>query len=162
MSKENGSQGQEEYVVLQQSDVVGFWDGEGTLHVKPSGFRSFPSKKFRGRTTTMIIGTLLSNASGTDKDGEELALEAGETVGIWYSPGMRPILTLKNQRVKLTRDESFDKDTGKGNPMKGYRIETLKNVQRVNLDNLSFDNGPDISAKAEKKTSEEDMDNVPF
>lgn len=155
MSKE------EEFVELPQSDVSGFWDGEGTLNFKPAGFKSFPSKKFRGKTTTMIVGLLLKDTTGTDSDGEETKLEAGSTIGVWYSPGMRPLLTLKDQKIRMTRDEQLDKDTGKGNPMKGYAFQTLKNVQRIKLENLSVGNEPDISVQSEK-SEPVDTDDLPF
>lgn len=158
MSKEK----EEQYVDLPQSDVAGFWDGEGTLHFRPQGFRSFKSKKFRDRTTTIIVGTLVSPAGATNKDGDELTLDSGDTIGVWYSPGMRPVLTLKGQKIKITRDETLDRDTGKGNPMKGYAFQTLKGCDRVKLENLSNSNDPDISVQEPKASEPLDDGDVPF
>lgn len=156
------SKQEEQYVDLPQSDTEGVWDGEGTIHFRPEGFRSFKSKKFRDRTTTIIVGTLLSPASATNKDGDELSLDPGQAIGVWYSPGMRPLLTLKGQKVKMTRDEKLDRDTGKGNLMKGYAIQTLKGCERVKLENLGVSSDPDISYQEPKSSEPVDDGDVPF
>lgn len=105
------------------SNIVGFWDGEGILTFSPQSKFQFPSKKFRDRMTRVVVGKLLTDANLINKDGDEVAGKEGDTVGVWFSPGMAELLNLGFVPVRMKRDESLDKDTGKGQPMKGYKIQ---------------------------------------
>lgn len=151
----------EEWVELPQSDIAGFWDGEGTLAFRPQGFKSFKNKTFEGQKSVIIVGELLAGASAVDAESkEETELSAGQTIGVWYSAGLRPLLTLKDAKVRLKRDETLDKQIKKGQkPMKGYRFATVGKPKRAPLENLSDGGIPDLTPPS---VDAEDFENVPF
>lgn len=155
------SKTEEQWVELPQSDIAGFWDGEGTLAFRPQGFKSFKNKTFEGQKSVIIVGELIAGATAIDAETkEETSLEAGQTVGVWYSAGLRPLLTLKDARVRLKRDESLDKQIKKGQkPMKGYRFAVVGKPKRVPLDNLSDGGIPDLNPPS---SDPEDLSGVPF
>jgi hypothetical protein len=117
------------------SDVRGFWDHEGVIKFVPTGYKSFPSRKFKNKMTTIIVGKALAPISGEDEKNQGITIGAGDLVGIWYSPGMKELTSLYGSKVKMFRDG--EKDVGQAQPMKVYRIQTQKGVKPAPLPNLT-------------------------
>lgn len=117
------------------SDVKGFWDHEGELKFVPTGYKSFPSRKFKNKTTTIIVGKALGPASGLNEHDETITFERGDLIGVWYSPGMKELTSLYGSKVKMFRDG--EKDVGQAQPMKVYRIQTPRGVKPADLPNLT-------------------------
>jgi hypothetical protein len=164
MSKQDQNQTEEEYVVFS-SDVVGFWSEADTLHFVPTGFKEFPNKKYKDKMTTIIVGKLLTPGEGliTNKADEDVGAERGDLIGVWGQAGMREIKNLYLCKVKLTRDETLDKDVGKGQPMKGYRIETPRGVKPAALPNLTpAGAAPSNGPTAGGNTASDNFDDIPF
>lgn len=109
----------DEYVLVS-SDVLGFWNGEGTIHFRPTSKKIFKNKKFPDRDSVMIVGVALGKADLVTADGDELQASSGDIIGVWYSPGMRELLGLCDCKVKMKADG--ERDVGKGSPMKAYKI----------------------------------------
>lgn len=126
--------------VRVSDDIDGFWDGTGTAHFTPTGLKTFKSKTFRDRMSTIIFARALSPVScmgvaTEDSDGESFVLEAGGKLGIWYKPGMKQLLNLAGSKVKMTADG--EKDVGKGNPMKLFAIDVARGSVMKKLPDLS-------------------------
>lgn len=151
------------YVRISE-DVEGFWDGEGVVHFSPTGFKTFRSKKFPDKDSTIVFGRALSPVSclppsDLDANDEPFTLEAGGKVGIWYKPGMRALMNLCGAKVKMRANG--EKDIGKGNPMKLYAVDVGKGTVAKPLPNLS----PPATRTTTKKDgpiAEEDFSEPPF
>jgi hypothetical protein len=155
MSKETKqTQDGEEYVRFNQ-DIEGFWDGEGVVHFIPTGYKEFPSKKFRGKTSTIIQGRALSPVSCEDADGEKTTVDVGGLVGVWAKPGMRDLKNLYGCKVRMRVDG--EKDIGQINPMKLFAIDIAKGSKPRPLPNLT------PTANEVAKTPEPtNLDDLPF
>lgn len=152
--------GDEEWVDFS-SDVKGFWDHEGVIKFIPTGYKSFPSKKYKNKTTTIIVGKALDDISGENDKNETITLHRGDLVGVWYSPGMKEITSLYGTKVKMFRDG--EKDVGQNEPMKVYRIQTPRGVKPVPLPNLTvkgFTPSPTTSTASD--TQDLPSDDIPF
>lgn len=108
------------------SDLEGFWTGVGKIVVRPIDVNLSDNKADKSKANILINCELVEDPEGQicTKDGEVVDVAPGGRIGVWYSPGMRPILNCAGVDVVLKRDESKDKDTGKPKPMKGYRLAT--------------------------------------
>jgi hypothetical protein len=148
---------EEEYVRFNQ-DIEGFWDGDGTVHFAPTGYKSFPSKKFKDKMSTIILGRALSAVSGVDPDGEPTELEAGMLIGVWYKPGMRDLLSLYGAKVKMKADGEKELP-GKGNPMKVFAIGVAKGTVPKELPNLTPT--PKLTTEAKKTGSDSAQGDLP-
>lgn len=112
----------DEYVEVG-GDIVGRWDGEGVVHFIPMSQRIFQNKTYKNKDSVLIIGKALAAVSCLDRDKNPVEAVAGDQIGVFYQHGMREILSLGECRIKMKRDPELDKDIGKGNPIKGYRIK---------------------------------------
>lgn len=146
--------------VESRSDIDGFWDGEGVVQFIPVGYKSFPSKKYRGRITRFVFGKATAETSATDKDGETITVNPGETIGVWYSAGMSDLMNLAGTKVRMKRDETLDKVVT-GGTMKGFRIQHVKGSSLKPLPNLTTASAPQ-DAKGAEPTEEPSMDDLPF
>jgi hypothetical protein len=145
---------EEEYVQFNQ-DIEGFWDGEGIVHFSPTGFKSFPSKKFKGKQSIIVVGRAISAASGVDSEQEPITLEAGALLGVWYKPGMRDLMSLYGAKVKMKADG--EKDIGQINPMKVFAIAVAKGTTPKELPNLT-----PITKKTASDVVDADDTDIPF
>lgn len=160
MSAEKRQQsGDDEYVDFS-SDVKGFWDHEGIIHLMPTGYKTFPSRKFKNKTTTIIVGKALSEVSALDEDDEKITIAPGELIGVWYSPGMKEILGLYQCKVKMWRDG--EKDVGQAQPMKVYRTQIAKSSKPAPVPNLTIKTSKPGEASETAGGTDLPSDDIPF
>lgn len=127
----------------RNSDIVGVWDSEsGPLFFIPEHAIATDSKKFdKTKPSVLLFGSLTRPAilktKGDEDDDDAVTVqgEPGDAVGVWVKPGMRDIVNLGGVEVFLSRDESKDKDIGKGNDMKGFRVGSKAVGRRIELSN---------------------------
>ena len=116
----------------RSSDIVGTWDPErsGPIACIPQHATVQDGKKFDKTKPMCLIFVTLTKpcmvaVKGDEDDDDERPLKqanAGDMVGIWAKPGMRDIRMFCGAEVFLARDPSRDKDIGKGNDMKAFRV----------------------------------------
>lgn len=114
----------------RSSDIVGTWDSDaGPIRFVPTHASVSDSKKFdKTKPSTLIFGKLTAEAplkrrsEDEDEDAETFVGKPGDLVGVWAKPGMRDIATLCGVEVIIMRDAAKDKNTNKGNDMKGFRV----------------------------------------
>lgn len=112
----------------QGDDLVGFYapDVEGAtelLHFIPLEARLTDSKLDSTKPSILVIASLVDETILVTKDEGGAALivgKPGERFGVWAKPGMRALRKLAGQRVIMYPEG--ERDTGKGNPMKLYKI----------------------------------------
>jgi hypothetical protein len=112
----------------QGDDLVGFYapDIEGAtelLHFIPKEARLLDSKIDKSKPSILIIASLVDESILLTKDegGDSLIVgKPGDRFGIWAKPGMRALRKLAD--VKVIMYPEGEKDVGKGNPMKLYKI----------------------------------------
>lgn len=111
------------------SDIVGTWDPDrGGILFIPSHASVGDGKKFdKTKPSLLIFGKLAGPAwvkvkADDDDDKPGVMAKAGDLVGVWAKPGMKDIATLCGVEVWMVRDLTKDRDTGKGEKMKGYRV----------------------------------------
>jgi hypothetical protein len=106
----------------QSSDIVGFWDSTSgdTIHMIPRFLRLFDSKLDPAKSSTLLVAELVDAINVQNADGETVLAEKGQEVGIWTKPGMVSVKKLGGVDVYMYQDG--EKDTGKGNPMKLYKV----------------------------------------
>lgn len=143
------------------SDVRGFWDHEGEIKFIPTGYKSFPSRKFKNKTTTIIVGKALADITAEDEKDQTITIKRGELVGVWYSPGMKELTSLYGTKVKMYRDG--EKDVGQAQPMKVYRIQTPRGVKPSPLPNLTVKGFTPSPTPATASDSQDlPSDEIPF
>jgi hypothetical protein len=115
----------------QSSDIVGFWDGQGAIHFIPRFVRMFDSNIDRAKTSTLLIATLVDPCKVVKPGGdeEEVLANKGMQIGIWTKPGMAALKNLGGQSVYMYEDG--EKDTGKPNPMKLYKVMSKGQGQKL-------------------------------
>lgn len=160
MTEKQNEQGSEDWVDFS-SDVKGFWDHEGRIEFIPTGYKSFPSKKFKNKNTTIIVGKALADVSAVDDKDQEITLHRGDLVGVWYSPGMKEITGLYGTKVRMFRDG--EKDVNQPQPMKVYRIQTPRGTKAVPLPNLTVQAfTPSPTTSTASATQDLPSDDIPF
>jgi hypothetical protein len=106
----------------QSEDIFGFWDSTSgeTIHMIPRFFRLFDSKLDPTKASTLLIAELVEPIRVENSKGETVIADKGELVGVWTKAGMVAIKNLGGVDVYMY--QKGEKDTGKGNPMKLYKI----------------------------------------
>jgi hypothetical protein len=112
------------------SDIVGFWnpervDADGAvfpLHFIPLEVKAFDSKLEKHKPSILIIGKLVEACTLNAPGGEDEIIEgeAGDTVGVWYKPGMSDIKHMGGVKVWMVLTGELE--TGKPNPMKTFDV----------------------------------------
>lgn len=106
------------------NDVEGFWTGSGHITFVPMHAHLCDNGADKTKASTLIIGKLVE-ASELSAENELVECEAGALVGVWYSPGMRPVLQCAGVTTRIMRDETKDKKLeGRPTPMKGFDVAT--------------------------------------
>lgn len=105
----------------QSGDIVGFWAPElnPTIHFTPTEARAFDSKLEPKKSSVLVMG-ILKDPIPLIRDKEEVAGKAGDTIGVWYKPGMKAIRDLAG--VPVFMFASGELDTGKPNPMIVFKV----------------------------------------
>jgi hypothetical protein len=146
----------------QSSDIVGFWDGQGAIHFIPRFVRMFDSNIDRAKSSTLLIGTLVDPCkvikSGEDK--EEILAGKGQQVGIWTKPGMSALKNLGGTSVYMY--EEGEKDTGKPNPMKLYKVMSKSQGQKLPVEGDFRKFSKPTAAPASTPSDTMTDDNIPF
>lgn len=116
------------------NDVEGFWTGEGSIIFKPQHAHLCDNGADKSKCSTLIVGELVEPCEDLVLDKEPIEGEPGMMVGVWYSPGMRPILQCAGVVTRLRRDPTKDKHLdGRPKPMKGFGVDTPKAVRGSEL-----------------------------
>jgi hypothetical protein len=147
----------------QSSDIVGFWSGEGAIHFVPRFVRMFDSNIDRAKSSTLLIGTLVDPCkvikAGEEK--EEVLANKGMQIGIWTKPGMAALKNLGGVSVYMYEDG--EKDTGKPNPMKLYKVMSKGQGQKLPVEGdfrkFSKPSKPEVPQAAAADMTD---DNIPF
>jgi hypothetical protein len=146
----------------QSSDIVGFWDGTGAIHFIPRFVRMFDSSIDRAKSSTLLIGTLVDPCkvikAGDDK--EEVLANKGMQIGIWTKPGMAALKNLGGQSVYMYEDG--EKDTGKPNPMKLYKVMSKGQGQKLPVEGDFRKFSKPTEKVAPAVSTEVTDDNIPF
>lgn len=121
----------------QSGEIAGYWDPDLLyIHFSPEEVTLFDNKQDETKPSALIIGTLLQDMPlrSAEKDSDEvLECNAGDRVGVWYSPGMRGIKDLGGSKVLLVPNGL--KDTGKQNDMKKYIVRSDKRGSKLPVTN---------------------------
>ena len=107
------------------SDVVGYWNSDGEIPltgIPETGVVAIDSGIDKQKPSLLLKVKATLPTIVMDQDDTENVCKAGDLVGVWYKPGMRDVRTLGGVEVTISRNQSKDKDTGKGNPMKAFEI----------------------------------------
>lgn len=114
------------------SDIQGTWDSDdpsNPIICIPKYAAVGDGKKFdKSKPSLLIFVELVHpcrvNVKSDNEDSEPVTEMApkGALVGIWGKPGMRDMRDFCGQTILIVRDPKKDKDIGKGNDLKGYRI----------------------------------------
>lgn len=119
-------------------DIEGYWDEErSAIRFKPLSVKLFDGNVEAKKPAILVIAELTQpcpvkfRASKND-DWEERMCKAGEKVGIWWKPGMKPLANKAGVEcyIKLNPEEKWI-DTGKPNPMKTYDTRAAKGGKRI-------------------------------
>lgn len=109
------------------TDIVGTYDPkvQPNIHFTPYGVNLSDSQADKNKISCLVFATLVEDCLLADSKGEDgnrgtIQGKAGDTVGIWYKPGMRPITKLCGSKVFMY--PNGERDTGKMNPMKLFEI----------------------------------------
>ena len=151
-------------------DLAGFWAPELCgIYCIPQSVRIFDGNIDKTKPSMLITVELHKSCIVVDKEGNPSIAGPGELVGIWFKPGMKRIRDLAGQVVYMKEDG--EKDVGKGNPMKLYKIETKDKpvVKRVPVSDDTREKSKhaqtvfDPPAVATKEAgSPPDDDDIPF
>jgi len=111
------------------SDIVGTWNADkGPIIFTPLYATVSDGKKYKNKPSLLIFGRLnaecVLNVKGDDDDDDKPTVvgKPGDLVGVWGKHGMRDLATLCGVEVFMARDVTKDRDTGKDEKMKGYRV----------------------------------------
>lgn len=105
----------------RSGDVAGFYSGLGSIEFVPLYATLADNKKFKNKLTTVVIGRLTKDCLLVDsKSQEQVQGAVGDTVGLFYRPGMSQLKLNAGIPVFMVQDGT--KDTGEGNPMVVYKV----------------------------------------
>lgn len=122
------------------SDIVGIWNPEtmSQLCFIPTHAVVGDGKKFdKTKPSCLIFGKLtkpvmLQLKSDEDEDDvEEIQGKPGDLIGVWAKPGMKNIAMLCDVEVIMWREPDKDKDIGKGNDLKGFKVFSKVNPNKL-------------------------------
>lgn len=144
----NAGEGFEE----RSSDIVGVWNPESmtVLRFVPSHAIVGDAKKFdKTKPSCLIFGklthpVLLQNRGEEDEPAETFMGKAGDLIGVWAKPGMKDLATLCGVEVHMFRNPEKDKDIGKGNDLKAFKVlskETPNKLIPITIDRRDLSKG---------------------
>lgn len=116
-------------------DLVGFWDSELTpIHCIPRSVKLFDGNIDKDKPSILLTVELASPCGcrppkDSEAGEEPFVAPVGSLVGVWYKPGMKAIRDLCGVKAFIT--ESGEKDTGKPNRMKLYKVESEETGTRI-------------------------------
>lgn len=103
----------------QNSDIVGFYNNAGIIKFSPQFVNLDDSDLDNAKPSILMFAILIDEASCfVDKDGNQVDVMPGETIGIWYKPGMR--VAAKHCGHEVYMVPSGEVDTGKPNAMRVF------------------------------------------
>ena len=112
-------------------DMVGYWNEDaGPVHCIPRYAVLFDNKVEPRNASILIFATLLDPANLLKKEDDEKTAfvgKPGDQIGIFAKPGMRRIAKLRDCKCLIQRDPTKDKDTGKPELMKYFKVTNPKN-----------------------------------
>lgn len=112
-------------------DMIGYWNEDaGPIHCIPRYAVLFDNKVEPRNASILIFATLLDPANLLKKEDDEKTAfvgKPGDQIGIFAKPGMRRIGKLRDCKCLIQRDPTKDKDTGKPQPMKYFKVTNPKN-----------------------------------
>ena len=118
-------------------DMVGYWNEDGgPIHCIPRYAVLFDNKVEPRNASILIFATLLDPANLLKKEDDEKTAfvgKPGDQIGIFAKPGMRRIAKLRDCKCLIQRDPTKDKDTGKPQPMKYFKVTNPKNSNEKQL-----------------------------
>ncbi len=108
-------------------DMVGYWNEDSgvPLHCVPRYAVLFDNKVEPRNASILIFATLLDPAPLLKKEDDqktEFQGQPGDQIGIFAKPGMRRIAKLADCKTLIMRDPTKDKDVGKPQPMKYFKV----------------------------------------
>ena len=116
-------------------DLIGFWDPELTpIHCIPLSVKLFDGNIEADKPSILMTVELVSPAGvrppkDTEAGEEPFVAPAGSLVGVWYKPGMKSVRDLCGVPCYIT--PNGEKDTGKPNPMKLFKVESKETGTRI-------------------------------
>lgn len=112
-------------------DIEGYWDyKKSAIRCIPRSVKMFDGSKDSSKVSCLVLVELTRSIPIQFKnDDDEMVFKPGkigDTVGIWYKPGMRAIVNKCGKEVYIKREPKKDKITNKKvknpNPMKGFLV----------------------------------------
>lgn len=119
------------------TDLVGFYnykDGDNTIYFVPISVTLMDSNINPHQPQALIIARLTKPAkvvAGKGDDMEVVQANAGDMIGIWYKPGMRPIANCGGVETKMYQEGS--KDTGMPTEMLCFRVAAKGNGKHLSV-----------------------------
>ena len=132
------------------SDLAGFWDGKTPIHVIPRGFTLSDSSIEPQKSSVLFICELVDATTCVTRDdrgqASEVAVDAGEMVGLWGKPGLKALLDQGGEPtfVKVTGEKPIK---GRPKPMttfavlskrKGTRLSMLDDFRKESIGSTNF------------------------
>ncbi len=113
--------------VDRTEDMVGYWneDSGQPVHCIPRYAVLFDNKVDKRNPSILIFADLLHSTSLLKKEDDEKTEFKGNTgdrIGIFAKPGMRRIGKLADAKALIFRDPTKDKDVGKPEKMKYFKV----------------------------------------
>ena len=110
----------------RRGDLVGFWDPtKGPVHFIPKSAKAFDSKLEPLKPSILIFGISVGVNTCTSKDQDDVEVQSGEPIGVWYKPGLKGLKDLAGVACFCYLN-GVEIDTGKTNPMKEYDVGSAK------------------------------------
>lgn len=164
-----------DYSKDQAGDIVGFWDGESPIVVKPLSVKLIDGSIERNKPAVLFVCELVKATTlqkSAKEDYEPFEGNPGDIIGVWGKPGLRRLAKLGGAEVLLAL--IGEQDTGKPNPMKVYAVRTKQGVRGSALDvednrDKSKDAATFLDArtpvkpsKSEPDDADDSSDDIPF
>lgn len=124
--------------VDRTEDMVGYWneDSGEPIHCTPRYAVLFDNKVDPRNPSILIFCDLLHETSLLKKEDDqktEFKGKPGERIGIFAKPGMRRIGKLADANALIFRDPTKDKDVGKPEKMKYFKVMNAPNAVEKQL-----------------------------
>lgn len=114
------------YNDVHEVDPVGYWDEEaGPCYFIPKYAKVFDGNIEKAKPAVLIMGTLTASTQlyvGKGDEQETFQGKEGDFIAVWGKPGMAALKNMCGIPVKLWQEG--EKDTGKPNAMKLYKVAT--------------------------------------
>lgn len=119
--------------ITQSDDIVGYWNPElCPILCIPRSAKLFDNNIDSKKASVLIIVELAERCiveGKKDEGAEKFIANKGDMVGVWGKPGMKPIRDNCGVVTKITL--VGEKETGKPNPMKVFKVESRSKGARV-------------------------------